>query len=60
LLDEPLRTLGSKEKVWDNDFTKCLRQEILKWTCRLDHPNCAIVPHYVSLHYYLLNHEEYP
>jgi len=60
LLDEPLRILGFEENIMDNDFTKCLRQEIAKWTCRLDHPKCPIAAHHVSLRHYLLNHEKYP
>jgi len=59
LLDEPLRTLEFKN-ITVNDFTKCLRQEIVKWACTFDHPKCAVVTHYVSLRYYLLNHEKYP
>jgi len=41
LLDKPLRTLGFKKDIMDNDFIKCLRQEIVKWACTLDHPECA-------------------
>jgi len=59
LLDKPLKTLEFKN-IMDNDFTKCLRQEIVKWACTVDHPKCAIVAHHVSLHDYLLNHEKYP
>jgi len=59
LLDEPLKTL-EYEKIMDNDFTKCLRQEIVKWACTLDHPMCGRVAHNVSLRDYLLNHEKYP
>jgi len=59
LLDEPLRTLGYEENVMDNDFTKCLRQEIVKWACMVNHPECAITAHHKS-HHYLQNLEEYP
>jgi len=59
LLDEPLRTLEFEENIMDNEFTKCLRQEIVKWTCTLDHPECAIATHY-KLYQYLQNPEIYP
>jgi len=62
LLDEPLRTLGF-DKNMDNDFTKCLRQEIVKWACTLDYPECAIANyklHYHKLQHYLQNSEKYP
>jgi len=59
LLNEPLRTLKF-ENIMDNDFTKCLRQEIVKWACTLDHPECAIVTHNELLDYYPLNYEKYP
>jgi len=48
------------ENIMDNDFTKGLRQEIVKWACTLDHPECAIVAHHVSLDYYFLTYEKYP
>jgi len=59
LLNEPLRTLEF-ENIMNNDFTKCLRQEIIKWACTLDHSECARKAHQVSLDYYLLNYEKYP
>jgi len=59
LLDEPLRTLGFEENLMDNDFTKCLRQEIVKWACTLDHPECLIAANH-ELYQYLQNHEKYP
>jgi len=54
-----LKTLGSEENIEDNDFTKCLRQEIVKWACRLDHPECAIAAFH-KLYQYLENPEKYP
>jgi len=59
LLDEPLKTL-ELEEIINNDFTKCLRQEIVKWACTLDHPMCRKMAHHVSLRDYLLNLEKYP
>jgi len=59
LLNVPLRTLHF-ENIMDNDFVKCLRQEIVKWACTLDHPEYAIVAHHMSLDYYLLIYEKYP
>jgi len=62
LLDKPLRTLGFDENIMDNDFTKCLRQEIVKWACTLDHPECAIANYklHYQLQHYLQNSEKYP
>jgi len=57
LLDKPLRKLEF-ENIMDNDFTKCLRQEIVKWACTLNHPECAIAGH--ELHLYFQNPEKYP
>jgi len=54
-----LKTLGFKENIKDNDFTKCLRQEFVKWACRLDHPECAITAFH-KLHQYLDNPEKFP
>jgi len=59
LLDEPLKTLRFKENVMDDDFTKCLRQDIVKWACTLNHPECEIAAHH-ELHHYLQNLEKYP
>jgi len=59
LLDKPLRTLGFEENVTDNDFTKCLRQEILKWACTLDHPDFVLQIRN-KLYRYLQNPEKYP
>jgi len=64
LLDEPLRTIGFKENIMDDfttndDFTKCLRQEIVKWACTLDHPVCTKAAH-EKLYYYVQNSEKYP
>jgi len=50
LLNEPLKRLEFENSM-DNDFTKCLRQEIIKWACTLDHPECAIGAHLVSFDY---------
>jgi len=59
LLDKPLKTLGFVENTMDNDFIKCLREEIVKWACTLDHPECTNVAHQKLL-YYLWNPEKYP
>jgi len=59
LLDKPLRKLEF-EDIMDPDFTKCLRQEISKWACTLDHPECAMVTPYASLDYYLLIYQKIP
>jgi len=58
LLDKPLRTLKF-ENIMDNDLTKCLRQEIVKWACILDYPECTIAVHH-ELNLYLQNPEKYP
>jgi len=36
LLDEPLKTIGFEENT-DNYFIECLKQEIVKWACMLNH-----------------------
>jgi len=59
LLDEPLRTIGFQENIMDDYFTNCLRQEVVKWACTLDHPECAIEARY-KLYHYLQNPEKYP
>jgi len=59
LLDESLRTIGFKENIMDDDFTKCLRQEIVKWACTLDHFECIKDAHQ-KLYYYIQNIEKYP
>jgi len=59
LLDEPLRILRFNENIVDNDFTKCLRQEIVKWACTLNYPECVIA-NYHKFHHYLQNPEKYP
>jgi len=59
LLDKPLKTLGLEENIMDNDFIKCLRQEIVKWACTLDHPECVVWA-YHKLHQYLQNPKIYP
>jgi len=40
LLDGPLQILGPEEHPTENDFIKCLRQEIFKWACTLGHSRC--------------------
>jgi len=39
-LDGPLQILGPEEHSTENDFIKCLRQEILKWACLIGHSQC--------------------
>ncbi|XP_018367848.1 PREDICTED: aminopeptidase M1-B-like [Trachymyrmex cornetzi] len=39
-LEKPLKTLGYEERLMENDFTKCLRQEIVKWACILQYDEC--------------------
>ncbi|KAG5344844.1 AMPE aminopeptidase, partial [Acromyrmex heyeri] len=40
LLEKPLKTLGYEEQLMENDFIKCLRQEIVKWACTLQYDEC--------------------
>ncbi|KYN22433.1 Glutamyl aminopeptidase [Trachymyrmex cornetzi] len=40
LLEKPLKTLGYEEHLMENDFAKCLRQEIVKWACILQDYQC--------------------
>jgi len=40
LLDGPLQILGFEQHPKENEFIKCLRQEILKWACTLGHSRC--------------------
>ncbi|XP_018367847.1 PREDICTED: uncharacterized protein LOC108764218 [Trachymyrmex cornetzi] len=40
LLEKPLKTLGYEEHLIENDFTKCLRQEIVKWACIFQYDEC--------------------
>jgi len=58
LLDEPLRILEFEENIMDSDFTKCLKQEIVKWAYTLNHRECATVIHQ-KLHHYVQNFEKY-
>jgi len=58
LLNEVLNILWLEENM-DNDLTKCLRQEIIQWTCTVDHPACMIMG-YHELYDYLQNSEQYP
>jgi len=54
-----LKTLGFEENIKDNDFTKILRQEIVKWACTLNHPDCTKAAH-EKLYHYIQNPEKYP
>jgi len=54
-----LKTLGFEENINDDDFTKCLRQEIVKWACRNHHPECVIVASN-KLYQYVENPEKFP
>ncbi|XP_018360139.1 PREDICTED: aminopeptidase N-like [Trachymyrmex cornetzi] len=40
LLEKPLKTLGYEEHLVENDFVKCLRQEIVKWACIFQFDEC--------------------
>ncbi|XP_018363289.1 PREDICTED: aminopeptidase N-like [Trachymyrmex cornetzi] len=40
LLEKPLKTLGYEEDLMENNFTTCLRQEIVKWACTLQDDEC--------------------
>ncbi|KYN15696.1 Aminopeptidase N [Trachymyrmex cornetzi] len=40
LLENPLKTLGYDEHLMENDLSKCLRQEIVKWACTLEYNEC--------------------
>jgi len=40
LLDGPLQILGFEGHSTENNFTKCLRQEILRWACTFGHSRC--------------------
>jgi len=54
-----LKTLGFEENINDDDFTKCLRQEIVKWACRIHQPACDIMAFH-KLYEYLENPEKFP
>jgi len=54
-----LKTLGFEENINDDDFTKCLRQEIVKCACRIHHPECVIAASH-KLYQYLENSEKLP
>ncbi|KAG5328018.1 APM1 Aminopeptidase, partial [Acromyrmex charruanus] len=45
LLDKPLRTLGFEEDLKEDDFTKYLRQEIVKWSCSFRYDKCIQTAH---------------
>lgn len=40
ILSKPLERLGIEERSMENEFTKCLRQEIAKWACTAEHFEC--------------------
>lgn len=40
LLPVLLKKIGYQEYSTEDDFTKCLRQEIAKWACALGDPDC--------------------
>jgi len=58
LLDVPLKILRFEEHLMEDDLTKCLRQEIVKWACILKHSECAITANY-KLEQLLRNPEKY-
>ncbi|KAG5313338.1 AMPN Aminopeptidase, partial [Acromyrmex insinuator] len=59
LLEKPLKTLGYEEQLMENDFTKCLRQEIVKWACTLQYDECERSA-LRKLEHHLYNHESRP
>ncbi|XP_071647029.1 aminopeptidase N-like [Temnothorax longispinosus] len=42
ILTKPLKILGFEERLLENDFTKCLRQEIVKWACTVELTECQM------------------
>ncbi|XP_024887850.1 uncharacterized protein LOC112464839 isoform X2 [Temnothorax curvispinosus] len=40
LLTKPLEILGFEDRPIESDFTKCLRQEIVKWACIAELSKC--------------------
>jgi len=54
-----LKTLGFEKNIKDNDFTKCLRQEIVKWARRVHHPEYATM-FFHKFYQYLDNFEKLP
>ncbi|EGI60109.1 Aminopeptidase N [Acromyrmex echinatior] len=58
-LEKPLKTLGYEEQLMENDFTKCLRQEIVKWACTLQYDECERSA-LRKLEHHLENHESRP
>lgn len=40
ILSKPLERLGIEEHSMENEFIKCLRQEITKWACIAEHSEC--------------------
>jgi len=41
-LSTSLEILGFDERPMENDLTKCLRQEIAKWACIVEHSECLL------------------
>jgi len=54
-----LKTIRFEENINDDDFTKYLRQEIVKWACRVGHHECIIAAFH-KLYQYLENPEKFP
>ncbi|KYM93608.1 Aminopeptidase N [Cyphomyrmex costatus] len=52
LLDLPLKTLGFQENLMEDDLVKCLRQEIVKWACMLNHSECITTATYKLQQFY--------
>jgi len=41
-LSTSLKILGLDESPTENDLIKCLRQEIAKWACIVEHSECLL------------------
>jgi len=54
----PLKILRFEEHLMEDDLTKCLRQEIVKWACIFKHSECIIIANY-KLQQFLKKPEEY-
>jgi len=54
----PLKILRFEEHLMEDDLTKCLRQEIVKWACILKHSECTITANY-KLEQLLRNPEKF-
>jgi len=59
LLNEALNILWLEENM-DNDLTNCLREEIIQWTCTLNHPACLLMAYHDLLYDYFQNNKKYP